>query len=112
VEAAAPFRYDGDAARRGPIIAALERVIDPELAVDIVNLGLVQDVASTADETRVRLTLTSAACPMGELIVLEVEQELAAVLGPGHRVEVSLCWTPAWAPERMSARARSLLGWE
>lgn len=109
---AAPFPYDGDPARRGPIVAALERVIDPELAVDIVNLGLVQHVASTADETRVRLTLTSAACPMGEMIVLDVEQELGAVLGLGHRVEVSLCWTPAWRPERMSARAQSLLGWD
>jgi len=112
VEPAAPFPYDGDAARRGPIIAALERVIDPELAVDIVNLGLVQDVASTADETRVRLTLTSAACPMGQMIVLEIEEQLRAVLGPDHRVQVSLCRTPAWRPERMSARARSLLGWE
>ena len=106
------FRYHGDAARRDAITAALERVIDPEMAIDIVGLGLVHEVASDAAGTRVTLTMTSAACPVSELIVEDIEHELHAALGGAHEVRVTLCWDPPWSPERLSARARQTLGWE
>jgi metal-sulfur cluster biosynthetic enzyme len=106
------FRYTGDDTQRGTITAALERVIDPEMSLDIVNLGLVYGVAVTPGAVDIELTMTSAACPVSELIVADVRRELAQTLGPGYAIGVELSWEPPWTPERMSGRARAAFGWE
>jgi metal-sulfur cluster biosynthetic enzyme len=90
---------------------ALRGVIDPELGLDVVALGLVYGIDVSAEgEVEVKLTMTTPACPLGEEIVLDAERRLRAV--PGVRsAHVELVWEPAWTPERMSADARRALGW-
>ncbi len=107
-----PFPYTGLAELRDAVTAALHRVVDPEMSLDIVELGLVYGVEARARSVKVRLTMTSAACPVTELIVDEAMSELGKALGPGVEVGVEVVWEPPWDPERMSERAREALGWE
>lgn len=91
----------------------LTRVYDPELEVNIVDLGLVYgiDVAANADVT-VTMTLTSMGCPLGPVIVEEITNALNGVYGlPGvGAVDVKIVWTPAWSPDKMSEAAKDELG--
>ena len=91
--------------------AALRRVVDPETALDIVALGLVYGIDVAGSEVKLRLTMTSAACPVSELIMEEARREVSQAL-PEMSVSVELCWDPPWTPERMSASAREAMGWE
>ena len=93
------------------VIAALTRVVDPEVALSIVDLGLIHAVTITDRDARVRMTMTSAACPVTDLIVEEVESELDRVLPAGCAIDVELCWEPPWAPDQMSERARRFMQW-
>ena len=90
---------------------ALQRVLDPEVAMSIVDVGLVYGVSVAHDGVRVRMTMTSAACPMGDLMVDDLCAELETVLPAGTRVDVELVWEPPWTPERMSAEGKALMGW-
>lgn len=103
------YDYTGDAALLPAVDRALHQVIDPEMALDIVELGLVYAVEATPESAKVRMTMTSAACPVAELIVDNVLCELQGALGPEADVDVELCWEPPWGPERMSARARAVM---
>ena len=91
---------------------ALSRVVDPEAGVNIVDLGLVYGIEVSPRSIQVRMTMTSAACPMTELIVDDAHEQLAAVLPVDMPVEVELVWDPPWTPERMSAVARAMFGWQ
>ena len=94
-----------------PIEQALQRVVDPEVALSIVDVGLVYRVTVTAGRLHVLLTMTSAACPVIELIMDEVGAELDPLAPEGMAVDVELVWEPPWTPERMSARAKVFMGW-
>ena len=104
------FDYEGAPALQPVVDAALERVIDPEMALGILDIGLVYRVRAEPARLHVLMTMTSAACPMGDLIVDDIHKELARAL-PDHEVEVELCWEPPWTPQRLSERARRLMGW-
>ena len=106
------FEYSGDPALGERIGRALHNVVDPEMALDIVELGLVYGVSAGDGAVKVRLTMTSAACPVTEMIVDDVHEELARELGEEARVEVEVVWDPPWSPERMSPGARSAMGWD
>jgi metal-sulfur cluster biosynthetic enzyme len=93
-----------------PVLAALREVIDPEVGVNIVDMGLVIGIAASAHRIEVALTMTSPACPLGEGIVEDAEDRLRALPGV-EQVEVRLVWVPPWRPERMSPEAQRLLGW-
>ncbi len=99
-----------------PLVAAateaLRAVVDPEVGVNVVDLGLVYRVAREGGSLAVDLTMTSAACPMGEMIVAEAGEALAKVMPPGMRARIALVWDPPWTPELMSEKAKSALGWE
>jgi metal-sulfur cluster biosynthetic enzyme len=107
----APFPYDGPASLRQPIIDALEQVVDPEVALNIVDVGLVYGVSVDAARLHVRLTMTSAACPVVDVIIDAVERELDRVAPEGLRIEVELVWAPAWTADRMSESAKRFMGW-
>ncbi|WP_326534747.1 metal-sulfur cluster assembly factor [Pseudorhodoferax sp.] len=107
----AAFPYEGPEALRLPIEQALRRVVDPELAMSIVDVGLVYGVTLADDVLRVHLTMTSAACPVTDLIVDEAGTELDRVVPGGVAIDVQLVWEPPWTPERMSARAKAFMGW-
>jgi metal-sulfur cluster biosynthetic enzyme len=96
---------------RRPVDEALQRVVDPEVAMTIVDVGLVYGVNVSDERLRVLLTMTSAACPVTDLIVDDVETELERIAPPAMRVDVELVWEPAWSSDRMSRRAKAFMGW-
>ncbi len=91
---------------------ALRQVVDPEAGMNIVDLGLVYDIASGDAGVVVQMTMTSAACPMTEMIVDEAVTALEQSLPRGTAVQVQLVWDPPWTPERMSEVARGHFGWQ
>lgn len=92
--------------------AALQRVLDPESGLNIVDMGLVQGLQVDADAVRLQLIMTSAACPMAGLIAEDAEAELQAAAGVDCAVSVEVLDTPAWSPERLSPAGREQLGWD
>lgn len=107
----APFPYDGPAELQPAVVAALRRVVDPEMALTIVDVGLVYGVRIAPDQAVVRLTMTSAACPVADVIVDEVQRELDRVLPPELLIEVAMVWEPPWTPDRMSESAKRFMKW-
>ena len=92
------------------ILEALETVIDPELGIDIVNLGLVYEVdLSEEGVCEVQMTLTTIGCPLADVIINDVKQALLKI-DQIKEVKVELVWYPAWDPSRMSRYARIALG--
>lgn len=92
------------------VIAALRTVYDPELPVNIYELGLIYETAvDEAGAVRVRMTLTAPSCPVAGSLPGEVERKLRAVPGVTD-VEVELTFDPPWSPERMSQAAKLALG--
>jgi len=90
---------------------ALRSVVDPEVGVNIYDLGLIYEVlAGDEGDLRVRMTMTTPACPVGALLADQVRDALRA-LPEVREVEVELVWEPLWSPERMSEAARRQLGW-
>ena len=91
------------------VVEALRQVEDPELGMDIVELGLLYDVAVEDSNVHVTFSLTSMGCPVGPLIEQQIVEAVAALPGVGT-VEPELTWTPPWTPERMSEDAKFVLG--
>lgn len=92
------------------MMGAIENVIDPELGIDIVNLGLIYDV-ELDDEGKaiVTMTLTSMGCPMGPQIVANIKQELME-LPEVKDVDVNIVCNPPWSKDKMSRYAKMALG--
>ncbi|HEY9721642.1 MAG TPA: metal-sulfur cluster assembly factor [Oscillatoriaceae cyanobacterium] len=89
---------------------ALGNVIDPEVGLDIINLGLVYDIALDArDAVNVRMTMTSRGCPMRGIIEASTRGVLESVPGIGA-VDVEVVWEPPWTPEKITPEGRKLLG--
>lgn len=92
------------------VIEALETVIDPELGIDIVNLGLVYDVKMNDEgHAIVEMTLTSMGCPVAPLIIEQVEMAMLTV-EEVNEVDVELVWDPPWTKDKMSRYAKIALG--
>lgn len=87
---------------------ALRAVIDPEAGVNIVDLGLVYDLELRDGAVRVLMTMTSPACPMGDMIRDEVEEVLAGALPEGTSIDVEITFSPPWDPSMMSDAARRI----
>lgn len=89
---------------------ALRAVKDPELGLNIIDIGLVYDVTvSEEGKAHVTMTLTSPGCPAGAEIMDDVRQTITDLEGVTE-VEVELVWEPYWTPERMDPRVRAFLG--
>lgn len=91
------------------LIQALKTVIDPELNVNVVDLGLVYSVQAEEDRVAVEMTLTSPACPMGPEILRNSVAALEKVEGVA-KADVRLVMSPPWTPDRMTDEARDELG--
>ncbi|HEY4100536.1 MAG TPA: metal-sulfur cluster assembly factor [Gemmatimonadales bacterium] len=103
--AAAATPVSADLARK-----ALRAVKDPELGLNIIDIGLVYDVSVTVDNVvHVRMTLTSPGCPAGGEIMEDVKRTLTDLEGVAD-VDIELVWEPYWTPERMDPRVRAFLG--
>ena len=95
---------------KNSVVDALKSVYDPEIPVDIYELGLIYDIAISEDgDAVVQMTLTTPHCPVAESLPNEVELRVLSV--PGIRdAEVKLVWDPPWDPSKMSDEARLELG--
>ncbi|MGE7842192.1 metal-sulfur cluster assembly factor [Lysinibacillus sp. NPDC093712] len=92
------------------MFSALENVIDPELGIDIVNLGLVYDVdLDDEGSATVTMTLTSMGCPMGPVIVDQVNTAMSE-LPEVKSTNVNIVWNPPWSKDKMSRYAKMALG--
>lgn len=96
-------------ATRDDVVEALRQVEDPELGMDIVELGLFYDAAVEGDNVKVTYSLTSIGCPVGPMIEEDIQRVVAELPGVEH-VETELTWDPPWSPERMSDDAKFILG--
>jgi len=92
------------------LLEELRVVLDPELGINIVDLGLVYRAEATAERVEVDFTLTYPGCPIGPELQGEIEQVLKDVTGT-EEVRVNLVWEPLWGPERMTEEARLSLGY-
>lgn len=92
------------------VLEALKGVADPEIGVNIVDLGLVCRAEHGPEGIEVALTLSTPSCPLSEMIVEEVREALHARFAGAPTIKVELVWDPPWTPERMSEAARRLLG--
>ena len=101
---------DDEPALMGPVLEALKTVRDPEIPMDLVELGLIYELTvKKGGVVFVEMTLTTPACPVAASMPGEVETAIRAVPGVSN-VRVKLVWTPPWTPERMSEEARLELG--
>ena len=90
---------------------ALRSVDDPEVGMNIVDLGLVYRIDIAPELVRVELTMTTPACPMGDLITGNADRAVRAALPDSVAVDVVLVWDPPWTPDLMSESARQTFGW-
>jgi len=97
---------DDDAVRE-----ALRQVEDPEAGMNIVDLGLVYLIEVVPNAVRVDMTMTTAACPMTDMIVDQAHGAVAALVPEGTAVDVRLVWDPPWTSDKMTGVARQHFGW-
>ena len=113
-ERAAPAVVPGSAAAFADVSLeqaklALRKVKDPDLNLNIVDLGLVYDVRVADNNVEVDMSLTSPGCPSGPEIMSDAERMLKALPGVGT-VTVNLVWSPFWTPDRIEPRVRAYMG--
>lgn len=94
---------------RDEVVEALHQVEDPELGMDIVDLGLLYDVEVEGPKVKVSYTLTSMGCPAGAMISEDIERVVRELPGV-EDVESEVTFEPPWTPERMSEDAKFILG--
>ncbi len=90
---------------------ALFKVLDPEIGESIIDLGLVYGINVEEKNVTIDLTMTSAACPMGDMLLDDIDAKLAKFVPSDVAIEINLVWEPAWNPDMISAEAKSRLGW-
>jgi metal-sulfur cluster biosynthetic enzyme len=106
-----PYPHDGPRELERTIEAALRRVVHPEIALTIVDAGWVYGVRVADKDVHVHMTMTSAACPVMDVTLADVEAGLDAALPPDCSVCIELVREPPWSTDRLSPRAKSFMGW-
>jgi metal-sulfur cluster biosynthetic enzyme len=107
-----PVTGDGDGMADGlrdEIMAALKQVNDPELGINVVDLGLIYEVDIRGDTVHVEYTLTTMGCPIGPLIEQQIQQVIEPIEGVKN-VDAEMTLTPPWTPDKMSEEAKAALG--
>jgi metal-sulfur cluster biosynthetic enzyme len=97
--------------REKEVLKALRLVLDPEVGINIVDLGLVYNVREKDDHISIDMSMTSAACPMHGQITQMAEEAIRAQLRPKGGVDINLVWEPEWTPSMMSDDAKKILGY-
>ncbi len=90
---------------------ALSKVVDPEVGINVVELGLVYAIEQTTDGTLIRMTTTSPLCPLRRYVTEEAQRVVSEAVPQARPVRVELVWDPPWNPSMMSESARESLGW-
>jgi metal-sulfur cluster biosynthetic enzyme len=93
------------------ILQALRGVNDPEVGVNIVDLGLVYSTEVVGDKVRILMTMTTPACPMHSYLTEEVRNAILSQHEEVEDVNVELVWDPRWSPQMISEKGKRQLGW-
>lgn len=93
------------------ILETLRFVIDPEIGVNIVDLGLVYDIEVEEDTVNVEMTMTTPMCPMHTVITRQAKSAIRTRFPKAEHVNIDLVWDPPWEAEMMSDEAKQTLGW-
>ena len=93
------------------VLEALRHVVDPEIGINVVDLGLVYEASARDGHVRVVMTMTTPACPLGESLAEDARAAIREHVSPVKSVAVDLVWEPPWQPSMMSDAARAQLGW-
>lgn len=91
------------------VMTKLEEVLDPELHISIIDLGLIYDVSEKEGDVAIKMTLTTLGCPLFETIESEVKDKLKAIKGI-KKINIDLVFDPPWTMERMSEKAKAMMG--
>lgn len=103
--AAEPYLEGGSTiVTKEEVIEVLKTCYDPEIPINIIDLGLVYGVEVKGDRVHIKMTLTMPGCPMGELIVENIKRKVEAMDGV-KEADIELVWEPAWTPDRISEEA-------
>ncbi len=98
------------AVSKDDVVAVLKKCYDPEIPINIYDLGLVYDIDIGEEKIGVRMTLTAPGCPASGYISHDVKRKLESL--PGVKAaEVQIVWDPPWTPEKMSETAKKQFGW-
>lgn len=95
---------------KGDVLEALEQVIDPEIGLNIVDVGLIYRVEVLEDRIEIDFTLTSPGCPLAATIMEDIQREVSERTGVA-KIETNLVWNPPWSLDFMSEEARLQLGY-
>lgn len=98
------------AATKTDVRKALKKVIDPEIGINIVDMGLIYEVKVEKDVALVRMTLTVPGCPLANMLTMQAQKAAQGVEGIKD-AKVELTWDPPWNPKMMSDEAKRKLGW-
>ena len=98
------MRGDGAIVTKEEVIEVLKTCYDPEIPINIIDLGLVYGIEVERDRVHIKMTLTMPVCPMGELIIENVKRKVEAIEGV-KEAKIELVWDPPWTPERISEEA-------
>lgn len=101
--------YSVSMIKKDDVTNALKNCYDPEIPVNIIDLGLVYDIKISDGKVHVKMTLTSPGCPMSGSIVDQVKQEVMKIKGV-KEVDVDMVWEPPWGPDKMTEEAKAQLG--
>ncbi|MFQ6055918.1 MAG: metal-sulfur cluster assembly factor [Methanosarcinales archaeon] len=93
------------------VMEVLKDCYDPEIPINVVDLGLIYDVQVDNDKVDIKMTLTAPGCPMHGMISQDIKQRVEEIEGI-KEANVSIVWDPPWTPDRMSKDAKKLLGFE
>ena len=92
------------------VLDALRQVIDPELGINIVDMGLIYGIEIQGDRVHVKMTLTTPGCPMSAPLVAMADAAIREGVPEAETVEIELVWEPPWDPSRLSEAAKKRLG--
>lgn len=98
------------AVSKDDVVAVLKKCYDPEIPINIYDLGLVYDIDIGEEKIGIRMTLTAPGCPASGYISHDVKRKLESLPGV-KEAEVQIVWDPPWTPERMSETAKKQFGW-
>ena len=93
------------------VLKVLSEIYDPEIPVSIVDLGLIYDIKIDDGNVYIKMTLTAPGCPMHALVKEWVKEAVSQIKGV-KKVDVEFVWDPPWTPDRMSPKAKALLGFK
>jgi len=95
---------------RSKVIAALREAYDPEIPVNVYDLGLVYGIdVDDEGNVEISMTLTAVGCPMAGLIIYRIEEEVRSKVPEAKSIKVKLVWEPVWSPERITPEGREML---